>query len=80
MAAREHFTILNNIILISRFPGSSGKNSPANIGDTGSLSGSGRSPGVRNHSSILVWEISWMEEPGGLQSIGSQRVGHKGSN
>ena len=28
------------------------------------------------HSSILAWKISWIEEPGGLQSIGSQRVGH----
>ena len=27
-------------------------------------------------SSILAWEISWMEEPGGLQSIGLQKVGH----
>ena len=28
------------------------------------------------HSSILAWKISWTEEPGGLQSIGSQRVGY----
>ena len=27
------------------------------------------------HSSILVWRIPWTEEPGGLQSMGSQRVG-----
>ena len=27
-------------------------------------------------SSILAWEISWMEEPGGLQSMGTQRAGH----
>ena len=27
-------------------------------------------------SSILAWKIPWMEEPGGLQSMGSQRVGH----
>ena len=27
-------------------------------------------------SSILAWKISWTEEPGGLQSMGSQRVGH----
>ena len=27
-------------------------------------------------SSILAWEIPWTEKPGGLQSIGSQRVGH----
>ena len=29
---------------------------------------------IATHSSILVWEISWAEEPGGLQSMGSQRV------
>ena len=28
------------------------------------------------HSSILAWEIPWTEEPGGLQSVGSQRAGH----
>ena len=28
------------------------------------------------HSSILAWKIPWIEEPGGLQSMGSQRVGH----
>ena len=28
------------------------------------------------HSSTLAWKIPWTEEPGGLQSMGSQRVGH----
>ena len=39
---------------------------------------SGRYPGEGNvtHSSILAWRIPWTEEPGGLQSMGSQRVGH----
>ena len=31
---------------------------------------------MANHSSILAWKISWPLEPGGLQSMGSQRVGH----
>ena len=31
---------------------------------------------VAPHSSILAWKIPWMEEPGGLQSTGLQRVGH----
>ena len=31
---------------------------------------------MANHSSILAWKISQIEEPGGLQSMGSQRVGH----
>ena len=32
--------------------------------------------GIATHSSILAWRIPWTEEPGGLQSVGSQRVGH----
>ena len=32
--------------------------------------------GMATHPSILVWEIPWPEEPEGLQSLGSQRVGH----
>ena len=57
------------------------KNPPANAGDirdTGSIPGSGRSPGG-GHSNLLqyfAWRIPWTEEPGRLQSIGSQRVGH----
>ena len=31
---------------------------------------------MATHSSILAWEIPWTEEPDGLQSTGSQRVGH----
>ena len=31
---------------------------------------------MATHSSILAWEIPWTEEPGGLQSMGSQTVGH----
>ena len=32
--------------------------------------------GMATHSSILAWRIPWTEEPGELQSMGSQRVGH----
>ena len=31
---------------------------------------------MATHSSVLAWEIPWTEEPGGLQTRGSQRVGH----
>ena len=31
---------------------------------------------MATHSSTIAWEIPWTEEPGGLQSTGSQRVGH----
>ena len=53
------------------------KNPPANAGnirDTDSIPGSGRSPGkeMAAYSSILAWKIPWTEEPGGLQSMGSQ--------
>ena len=57
--------------------GSDGKESACNVRDWGSILGLGRSPGVvATHSSILVWRIPWTEEPGGLQSMGSQRVRH----
>ena len=57
------------------------KNPPANEGDARdgvSISGSGRTPRGRNGnpSIILAWRIQWAEEPGGLWSTGSQRVGY----
>ena len=54
-------------------------NTLANAGDTGLIPGLGRSPGEGNGNPlqfILAWEIPWTEDPGGLQSMGSQRVGH----
>ena len=61
------------------FPGGASDNLPANAGDKRVRSLSGEDPlekEMATHSSILAWEIPWTEEPGGLQSIGSQRVGH----
>ena len=57
---------------------SDGKESACSVGDLGSIPGSGRSleKEMATHFSILAWKIPWMEEPGGLQSMGSQRVGH----
>ena len=54
------------------------KNPPANAGAVSSIPGSGRSPGGghSNPLSILAWIIPWTEEPGGLQSVGLQRVRH----
>ena len=56
------------------------KNLPANAGntgDSGSSPGLGRFPGEGNSNPLhmLAWEIPWTEEPGGLQSMGSQKVG-----
>ena len=35
-----------------------------------------REEGMATHCSLLAWRIPWTEEPGGLQSTGSHRVGH----
>ena len=54
------------------------KNLPA-MRDTGIQSLGWKDPlgkGMATHSSILAWRIPWTEEPGGLPSMGSQRVGH----
>ena len=55
-------------------------NMPANAGeikDAGSIPGleDPLEEGMATHSSILAWRIPWTEEPGGLQSMGSKRVG-----
>ena len=59
------------------FPGGSdGKASACNVGDPGSIPGSGRSleKEMATHSSTLAWKIPWTEEPGMLQFMGLQRV------
>ena len=66
---------------IKGFPGDTVVNNhlPANVGDEGLIPGWGRSPGEGNMaicSNIFAWRIPWTEEPGGLQSMGSQRAGH----
>ena len=56
--------------------GSDGKESACNAGDLRLMPRSGRSPGegMATQFSILARRISWTEDPGQLQSIGSQRV------
>ena len=57
------------------FPGGSEvKASACNAGDLGQEDPLEKE--MATHSSILAWRIPWTEEPGGLQSTGSQRVGH----
>ena len=58
--------------------GSDGKASVCSV-ETWVRSLDGEDPleeGMATHSSILAWRIPWTEEPGGLRSLGSQRVGH----
>ena len=57
------------------------KNPPANAGDKrDAVRSLGQEDpleeGMASHSSVLAWRIPWTEEPGGLQSPGSQRVAH----
>ena len=61
------------------FPGgSAGKESTCNAGDWVRSLGWEDLPekGKATHSSIVAWRIPWAEGPGGLQSMGSQKVGH----
>ena len=60
------------------FPGGSdGKESACNAGDLGLIPGEDPlEQGMATLSSILAWRIPWTEEPGGLQSMGLQRVEH----
>ena len=74
MKPRPHFGLPKMVVLVV-------KNLPVSAGDRrGSdlVTDSGRSleEGMATHSSVLAWRISWTEEPGGLQSIELQRVGH----
>ena len=65
------------------FPGSSvGKEFACSAGEPGLIPGSGRSlkKAMATYSSILAWKITWVEEPGRLQSMGLERVGHESAN
>ena len=78
---QEISKILNNPTLCSprNFSGDSvAKNLPANAGDARDLIPEVRKiPRVGNsNSSILAWKISWTEAPGGLPSMGLQRLAH----
>ena len=64
---------------VQDFPGGlDGKASVYNVGDLGSIPGSGDplEKEMAIHSSTIAWKIPWTEERGRLQSMGSQRVGH----
>ena len=54
------------------------KNRPSNAGGTGSILGweNPLNEEMPTHSNILAWEVQWTEEPDGLESMGSRRIGH----
>ena len=65
---------MSQVVLVVKNPLANAKD----IREAGSIPWLGRASGgsMAIHSSVLAWRISWTEEPGELQSMGSQRVGH----
>ena len=65
---------LSTPVFLGFLGSSDGIKSTCDVGDLGLIPGLGRSleKGKATHSSILAWRIPWIEEPGGLQSTGSQ--------
>ena len=80
-----HFNILTcniELILERGFPGGSVEKNLRAMQDMGVQCLGQEDPlekQTATHSRILAWEIPWTEEPGGLQSMGLQRVGHDGT-
>ena len=79
---RKYFARISSFVyynILQGFPGAAVvKNPPANAGHVESIPG-WKDPlekEMATRSSILAWDIPWTEEPGGLQSTGSQRVRH----
>ena len=68
----------SSMVVLGFLGGSVGKNLPVNVEERVQSLGQ-KAPlekEMATHVCILAWEISWAEEPGGLESMGSQRVGH----
>ena len=71
------FLLADNLFM--GFPGGSVVKNPPAMWETWVRSLGWEDPleeGMTTHSSILAWRIPWTEEPGGIQSMGLQRVGH----
>ena len=70
--------LISGIALPGFLGGSDGKESACNAGDRVQSLGweDSLEKEMATYSSTLAWKIPWMEEPGRLQSMGSQRVGH----
>ena len=77
--AESRAEILNVTLADTGFPGAQRVKRLPGMRETGVLSLGREDPlekEMATHSSTLAWRIPWREEPGGLQSTGSQRVGH----
>ena len=74
---KSYYLIRRKFLLQGFLGGSVVKNPPVNTRDGSSIPRSGRSFGeVETHSSILAWEISWIEDLVGYSPWGCKRVGH----
>ena len=81
ISRRFDFNVLDEFMLVYSWgfhAGSDGTESVCKVGNPGSIPGQEDSleKEMATHSSILARRISWTEEPGGLPSVGSQRVRH----
>ena len=73
-AGTGHFYVSSSSLLIILSPDSSSHRDEIKLFIT--LLAPSLEKGMAPHSTTLAWKIPWMEEPGGLQSMGSRRVGH----
>ena len=74
-----HIFLIYSLVQMKSFSGGTDGNEFAAVQETWVGSLSQEDPlekEMATQSSILAWRIPWTEEPGGLQSMGSQRVGH----
>ena len=79
LSTNSEFNKLYLLLLLIGLPGGSdSKESVRNVGDPVSIPcwEDPLEKGMASHSSILAWRILWTEDPGGLHSMGLQRVGH----
>ena len=79
LSTNSEFNKLYLLLLLIGLPGGSDSiESVHNVGDPVSIPcwEDPLEKGMASHSSILAWRIPWAEEPGGVQSVGLQRVGH----
>ena len=68
---KEHSTCFQVVLVAKNLPADAG-----DVRDSGLIPWVGKIPQSITHSNILAWRIPWTEQPGGLQSMGSQRVRH----